>query len=166
MQIIFIPEFLAIILCFILWPLFQGLGAFICHKIPDRFLSPYLFFYKSHKWERNGEIYKHIFKIDKWKTYLPESSSLIKGSYNKKKIANFSKDSLDQFLLESCRAEMTHWLGMTPFWIFGLFTPARVVGYMFIYALAVNLPCIMIQRYNRPRVLRLLTKLNKSYSNL
>lgn len=161
MQIFFIPEILAIFLCFILWPIFQALGAYVSHKIPDRFLSYSLFLYRAHRWEKNGEIYKQIFKVDKWKTYLPESSSLIKGSYNKKKIDNFSKDSLDKFLLESCRAEMTHWLGILPFWIFGLFTPARVVGYMFIYAMAVNLPCIIVQRYNRPRIIKLLAKLKK-----
>ena len=33
---------------------------------------------------------------------------------------------------------------------------------MLIYALAVNLPCIIIQRYNRPRLQRLLDRMMRN----
>lgn len=52
-----------------------------------------------------------------------------------------------------------HWLGILPFWVFGLFAPPGVIWIMLAYALIVNLPCIIAQRYNRPRVYALLKKL-------
>jgi hypothetical protein len=61
-----------------------------------------------------------------------------------------------RFILESKRAELVHWLAILPFWVFGLWGPPIVIPIMFVYALAVNLPCIIAQRYNRPRLLRLL----------
>ncbi|MEN6550544.1 MAG: glycosyl-4,4'-diaponeurosporenoate acyltransferase, partial [Candidatus Cryosericum sp.] len=46
------------------------------------------------------------------------------------------------------------WLAIFPFWVFWFFTPPTVPWLMLGYALAVNLPCIVVQRYNRPRVKR------------
>lgn len=158
MQIIFLPSGITIVICFALWASLQYLAAFICLKIPDRFFSPYAYYFRAHPWEDNGAIYNNVFKVHKWKKRLPESGSLMKGSYNKKTLKSFSNESLNKYLVESCRAEMTHCLGIFPFWIFGLFTPPKALIIMFIYALSVNIPCIMIQRYNRPRIINVLDR--------
>lgn len=154
MQIIFLPKLATILLCFIVWPLFQIAAAVICIKLPDRFFLHSSFFYRSHHWEKSGEIYQQWFKVHWWKKFLPDAGALIKDGFKKKSLESFSKSNLDQFLLESCRAEMTHWLAILPFWVFGLFAPIKVIFLMLIYALAVNMPCIIAQRYNRPRIIR------------
>ena len=97
-------------------------------------------------------------RVRRWKKYLPDGGSLVKGGFEKKKLVSFSKDNLDKYLLESCRAEMIHWLAILPFWVFGFFTPPIVILYMLIYALAINMPCIIAQRYNRPRIVRIVTR--------
>ncbi|MEA5061120.1 MAG: hypothetical protein VB015_01720 [Erysipelotrichaceae bacterium] len=61
-----------------------------------------------------------------------------------------------QFLIESARGELTHWLAILPFWVFGFFAPSYIIPIMLAYALIVNLPCIIVQRYNRPRIKKLL----------
>jgi len=81
---------------------------------------------------------------------------LKKRGFKKRSLENFSKENLNRFLIESSRGEMTHWLAIFPFWLFGFFTPPHAVWIMLAYALAVNMPCIIAQRYNRPRVKRLL----------
>ena len=159
MQIFFIPKPLAIVLCFIIWPLIQIAAALVCHKLPERFLSYSSFFYRSHSWEKGGEIYRRIFRVHRWKRLLPDSADYIKGGYRKKSMEVISKESLEEHLLESCRAELTHWLAIPFFWIFGLFSPPRVILYMLIYAIAVNLPCIITLRYNRPRIVKLLGRM-------
>jgi len=159
MQVIFLPKAIAIILCFVLWPLLQVTAALICLKMPDKYFLPSFFLYRSHHWENNGAIYKNIFKVHRWKKLLPDGGAVIKSGYKKKSIENFSKTCLNKFLIESCRAEMTHWLAIAPFWIFGLFAPLEVIYLMLIYALGVNLPCIIAQRYNRPRIIKLLSKM-------
>lgn len=159
MQIINLPQPLAILLCFVLWPLFQLLAALICRKMPARFFAPCRSVFRTRKWEKDGKAYKKIFHVQKWKKFLPDIGSIIKADYAKKKLTNFSRGNLERFLVESCRAEMTHWLAILPFWIFGLFTPAIVILYMLMYALAINIPCIIAQRYNRPRIINLLAKM-------
>jgi glycosyl-4,4'-diaponeurosporenoate acyltransferase len=159
MQIVHLPRELTIGLCFVLWPLLQEASARICHKLRDAHLSCDNFLFRPRRWENGGKFYDRIFKISKWKKLLPDGGSIRKGAFRKKHLESFSKDHLERYLIESCRAELSHWLAMTPFWVFGFFTPPDVILYMLIYAVAVNMPCIIAQRYNRPRVIRLLHRM-------
>lgn len=158
MQIIFTSQPLTILLCFILWPVFQISAAIICNHLPDKYFSPSSIVYKTRTWERSGQIYNQIFRIRKWKKFLPDGGAVIKGGYKKKSMADFSSDNLNKFLVESCRAELTHLLAITPFWVFGFFVPPQVILIMLLYAIAVNVPCIIAQRYNRPKILMILKK--------
>jgi glycosyl-4,4'-diaponeurosporenoate acyltransferase len=161
MRIIFLPDAAALVLCFIVWLVFQTLAAFLCSKMPDSWLSPDMFLYRTRNWEKGGKIYKSIFRINKWKKFLPDSGSILKGTYKKKELDDFSEAGLKKFLRESCRAELTHWLAIPPFIVFGLFTPPAAVPVMFVYAVAVNMPCILAQRYNRPRIQGYLANLTR-----
>jgi len=60
--------------------------------------------------------------------------------------------------IETRRAELTHWLLMVPAPFFFLWNPAWAGWVMIVYALLANCPFIMIQRYNRPRLERVLRK--------
>lgn len=166
MQIFFLPDLTAILLCFIIWPLLQVLAAFICRMLPDRFLNAGSFYFKPHSWEKSGRIYEHVFKIRKWKKYLPDGGAAVKGGYRKKRLTDFSDVNLKRFLLESCRAELTHLFAIPPFILFGLFVQPYVVALMLFYAVLVNMPCIVSQRYNRPRVAALLNRKSGGYSNV
>lgn len=158
MRIIHLPPPGAILLCFILWALFQLLAVYICLRIPDRYFRPNSFLYKSHKWEADGEIYRRIFKVNRWKKYLPDGGKIMKNGYGKRKMQGFSRDHMEKFLTESCRGEAAHILAILPFWVFGLFSPGFVVPIMLVYSLAVNTPCIIAQRYNRPRIIKLMNR--------
>ena len=158
MQIFFLPKGLTIILCFILWPIFQYMAAFLCLKLPSQYLSPEGFLFRERRWERQGALYEQIFKIRRWKKYLPDGAAVTKDGYRKKHISDYKKENLERFLIESCRAELTHLLAILPFWLFGFFAPPMVIFYMFLYAIAINLPCIIAQRYNRPRIRKVLNR--------
>jgi glycosyl-4,4'-diaponeurosporenoate acyltransferase len=155
MQLIFLPETTTILLCFVVWPILQGIAAVICTRLPERFFDYTAFFYRVHRWEQEGEFYQTVFRVRRWKKYLPDGAALVKRGFKKKKLVDFSNANLEKYLQESCRAEMIHWLGILPFWLFGFFTPPVVIVYMLFYALAVNLPCVITQRYNRPRIIRI-----------
>jgi glycosyl-4,4'-diaponeurosporenoate acyltransferase len=158
MRIFFLPDLTAVLLCFVIWPLFQVLAATTCRMLPDRFLNTDAFYFRMHPWERSGRIYERVFRIRKWKKYLPDGGAVVKGGYRKKRLTDFSEENLKRFLIESCRAELTHLFAIPPFILFGLFVQPYVVALMFIYAILVNMPCIVSQRYNRPRVSALLDR--------
>lgn len=161
MRLIDLPEGWTILLCFVAWPVLQVAAALICLNIPDRFFSPAGFFFRSYRFERNGRIYDSIFRVSRWKHLLPDGGAVLKKrGFQKKRLMDFSVENLNRFLVESARGEMTHWLAIFLFWVFWFFTPPIVPWIMLAYALAVNIPCIVAQRYNRPRILKLLHRVN------
>jgi len=159
MRIVSLPDAWTFGLCFIIWPVLQIAAALICLNLPDRFFSPESFFFKTHRFEKNGRIYDRIFRVSRWKHLLPDGGTVLrKRGFKKKTLESFTEENLKRFLTESARGELTHWLAIFPFWIFWLFTPDYVPWIMLGYALIVNIPCIIAQRYNRPRVQHLLKR--------
>lgn len=59
-------------------------------------------------------------------------------------------------MIETQRAEWTHWVSMLPAPLFFIWNPVWAGWLMILYALIANLPFIIIQRYNRPRLLKLI----------
>lgn len=162
MRILFLPESWTLLLCFIVWPVLQVGAALLCLNLPDRFFSPNRFLYRAHRFEKEGRIYDSIFHVSRWKHLLPDGGAVWKKrGYEKKTMKDFSRENLNKFLVESGRAEMTHWLAIFPFWVFWFFTPPFVPWIMLGYAVLINFPCIIVQRYNRPRIERLLAKMGK-----
>lgn len=154
MQIIFLSNTQLLISYFIVWPLMQLTITFICNKISDNYYNENSFILKTRKWEKGGSIYKRIFKIHKWKSFLPDGAKLNKNGFRKKHVNNFESDYFAKFIAETGRAEISHWLQIIPFWVFALWSPSFVIFPMFLYALIVNFPCIIAQRYNRPRLIK------------
>ncbi len=159
MQLIQLPKAQMIALFFILWPIFQVGASLLSLRISDESLSTEKWLFRTRGWERSGKVYDTILGVRRWKRYLPDGGALFRNGYRKRRLDSFSRQNLERFAIESCRAEFAHWLAILPFWVFGLFAPLEVLPYMFAYALAVNAPCIVAQRFNRPRVLRLLDAL-------
>ncbi len=162
MRVLFLPDIWTILLCIPLWLIFHIVPAYMCYKIPDKYFNPGSFLFKTRGWERKGETYQKIFKVRKWKKYLPDGAAMFKDGFRKKVLTEFTSQTLDKFAIETCRAEMTHILAIFPVWIFGFIAPPIVVLYMLIYALAINLPCIITQRYNRPRIMALRNKIDNA----
>ena len=108
--------------------------------------------------KRRPDLRKDL-RVSRWKQILPDGSIVAKSrGFRKKKLQSFTFEYLERFMVESCRAEMTHLLAILPFWVFWFFTPPYVPWMMLVYALIVNIPCIIVQRYNRPRIMRILQK--------
>ena len=158
MQILFFSKPLAIFLCFVLWALLQLAASGICLWIPDRYFDCRRFPFRAYGWEKGGEVYQKWLRVHQWKKYLPDGGALRGEDYRKKTLAHLSEEHMTRFLTESCRAEATHFVAILPFWVFGFLAPPEVIVYMLIYALAVNVPCMLVQRYNRPRVLEVVHK--------
>ncbi|HBO34691.1 MAG TPA: glycosyl-4,4'-diaponeurosporenoate acyltransferase [Anaerolineaceae bacterium] len=159
MRVLFLPTGWTLILCFVVWVAINLTVSFICVSLPDEWMDLNSFLFPTRKFEKDGQIYQDIFRIRHWKHLLPDGGSLWKKKgYKKKHLKNYSEENLIRFLVESCRGELTHWLAIFSFWVFGFFLPLNSLWFMLLYALVANLPCIFAQRYNRPRVQKLLRK--------
>lgn len=160
MQIFYPSQAVTVALFFAIWAAAPLLLALICLWLPDSFFDPSRFLWRTLKWEREGKVYETVFHVRSWKHLLPDGGGVLqKRGYKKRSLNDYSEENLHRFLVEAARGELTHWLGILPFWVFGLFAPPYVVLIMLLYALAVNLPCIIAQRYNRPRVALLMRRM-------
>jgi glycosyl-4,4'-diaponeurosporenoate acyltransferase len=65
---------------------------------------------------------------------------------------------LRRFVLETRRGETCHWLAILFTPLFLLWNPWWGFAVNLAYALLANVPCIVAQRYNRARLLALLSR--------
>jgi len=116
--------------------------------------------FRPGKWERNGKVYERLFRVKNWKKRLPDGAALFKGGFKKKHLEGIDQVYLEDFIRETCRAELTHWIVLLFGFIFLIWNLWWVGIIMVIYAFLVNLPCIITQRYNRIRLKRVYIKLS------
>jgi len=106
-------------------------------------------------WAREIEFYRRFLLIRRWKNWLPDGAPWVGGRFRKKTLLGRDSTYLTQLGIETRRGEAAHWLMLASFPIFFPWNPlwARIV--IVVYAVAANLPCIIVQRYNREVVRRL-----------
>lgn len=166
MRLIFLPDGWTVLICFLIWPLLQTVISWSCLKIPDSRYHPDGAWFRTHAWEKGGQIYQTLFRVRSWKERLPDGGKAFRDGYQKKRLTDTSRENLEKFLIESCRAELAHWLAILPFWIFGFLAPPIILPIMLAYALIVNAPCIIAQRFNRPRIQKQLDRIRSRKSSV
>jgi glycosyl-4,4'-diaponeurosporenoate acyltransferase len=108
---------------------------------------------------RAGEViqtYERTLRIKRWKDRLPEAGALFRGGFRKRELATGDRAHLERFVVETRRAEHVHWWILVTGPLFLLWNPWWLGLAMVAYALAANIPCIAVQRYNRLRLQRAL----------
>jgi len=159
MRLIELPTTFTIILDILAWLFFHLIIAKVSLVIKDSYLVKYNLMFKVYKFEASGLIYEKLFLVNKWKDKLPDGTKILKKGFSKNRVDKMSLDYFKKFLIEVNRAELSHWFQMLPAPIFFLFN-LPIVGYlMIVYALLFNLPFIIAQRYNRPKLIRIIDKL-------
>lgn len=146
-----------LILNFGLWPVIHFVAGYVAAKRTISTFIPGQGLYRLRKFEASGRIYEKL-GVRFWKGFLPDFGDFFKPGFPKKKLKMRNREYLEAFYLETCRAEFAHWLTMAGALVFLLWNEWWVELIMIAYALAVNLPCIITQRYNRARLARLLKK--------
>lgn len=107
--------------------------------------------YRARRWELDGARYEQL-RIRRWKDRLPNAGSA------KTAIGTRSNSDLQRFVVETRRAEWVHWTIVAIVPSFALWNPALAMPLVLAIALAFNVPCIVVQRYNRLRLQRVLLR--------
>lgn len=136
------------------WPVIHIVIGKIAIHIPRSVFSTDGIVCAPRSWERNGDFYRRWFAIRRWKRLLPDGAPWL-GGIAKKLISCRHAGAIDAFIVETRRAELAHWCMLASFSVFLLWNPLWAGCVMFVYAVAANLPCIVAQRYNRFRLIRL-----------
>lgn len=120
--------------------------------------------YHDFKFEHGGRFYDRHFKITLWKDKLPQFSEITHKGFSKGSLKGINKEYLGRFYLETVRAEFCHRVLILIAPVFDLLNSNEIWGITFTILFVLgNIPFIMIQRYNRPRIKKIMT--SSAYKN-
>lgn len=124
--------------------------------------------FRLYEFEQSGKLYEKL-SIKKWQNKLPDMSRLFAKLMPKKELTECTEEKLIIMINETCVAELTHIvLALSGFWCIIVCGDIFSVICSVLYFVG-NIRFVMIQRYNRPRLERLLRKKDKgeksSYAN-
>lgn len=128
------------------------------HRLPGQVLDRERWWSRPRAWERGGDWYAHRLHIKRWKRRLPEAGAFFRGGVDKRHLPGTDAAGLFLMARETRRAELGHWLAAAPAPVFLLWNPWWAGAVMFVYAAVANGPCLAAQRYNRARLLRVLSR--------
>jgi glycosyl-4,4'-diaponeurosporenoate acyltransferase len=162
MQILFLKPLKTLIVDIFSWVVLHFSIGYLSTKIPYNWLNPNLRFFQSYSWEKDGKIYERLFHVRSWKHLIPDGSKMYQGAFSIKHLPTDDVAYLTHWLKESIRSEICHWMMIFPGFFFFLWNDIMGGWLMVAYAFLNNLVPIILQRFNRPRMRKLIVQLEKS----
>lgn len=143
------------------WFIVQMIIAQLGTHISYKFLEKDNKYFRSWNFEQEGQLWQQLVKVQNWKNHLPDGQNL-NPNISSKATFDLSKNMNDiqQFILETRRAEIVHMMSIFP--IIAFYKSSKSVKIInFAYVVIANVPCVIVQRYNRPKLIRIYNKLQK-----
>jgi len=142
----------------------DGLCAFVIHHLPNKWFRPDKKKYRVGSFEK---AFYRLIKIRKWKDLIPEIGELT-CSFGKDKLKNPNDlEYLYAFLIEMGMAEEIHFISCIIGFLIIFILPLRYAFYIGIPISIINsffnILSALIQRYNRPKLLILYHRKQRTY---
>lgn len=142
------------------WPAWTALVGYAAQQAPAERFSRDDRLTRLLPFEDGGAWYRETLRVDRWKTRLPEAGSVF-GGFEKRTVSGGDPVVMEQFVVETRRAEHAHWGMVSGFVLTFLWNPWWAAPANVAFAAASNLPCIAVQRYNRARLGRALAAVQR-----
>jgi glycosyl-4,4'-diaponeurosporenoate acyltransferase len=140
------------------WGAFHSATGYAAYRLDDGRLNREGWLLRPRPFETGGRWYRRRLRIHRWKDRLPDAGDLFRGGVSKRHVPAYDVAGLRLFVRETRRAELAHWWAMCCGPVFVLWNPPLAAVLLIGYGVAVNLPFIAIQRYNRFRIEALLER--------
>ncbi|MEM7697743.1 MAG: hypothetical protein AAF236_04985 [Verrucomicrobiota bacterium] len=148
---------IAVVNCLFI-PVMHFAVSVVLTRLPRKWFQPNHFWYRERTWEQGGRFYERFWGIRRWKSLIPDAAPWVRG-FEKRNLQSADSDYLRTFIQETCRSELAHWLQIPAICLCLLWNPWPAVGcFLIFYSFFSNLPCILLQRFTRLRLRRLLQK--------
>lgn len=147
-----------IVVDIVAWGVFHSATGYAAYRLDEDRLRHDGWLLRPRRFEVGGRWYRRRLHVHRWKDRLPEAGGLFRGGMSKRHVPAYDHAGLQQFVRETRRAELAHWWAMFCGPLFALWNPPLAAALLLAYGVAVNLPFVVIQRYNRFRVQALLER--------
>jgi len=135
-------------------------------RIDERRFRPEGALFRRRRFEAGGALYERILRVSRWKRWLPDGAALFKRGFRKRRLLSRDPAYLARFARETCRGELAHWLTLVAGPLFFLWNPVPAGLANVGYAILASLPFIVVQRYNRFRLERMIAAAAAPLSSL
>ncbi len=143
------------------WFIVQMVIAQLGTRISYKYLEKDNIYFRTWNFEQEGRLWQQLVKVQYWKRHLPDGKHINPNIVSKTTfdISN-NMNEIRQFILETRRAELVHLLSIIP--IIAFFKSSKSVKIInLFYVIIANVPCVIVQRYNRPKLIRIYLKMRK-----
>lgn len=148
--------------CFFYFCFTGAMGFILGRLLPPRWFHPEMRGFRCLPFEKDGKLYEKL-HVRRWQQLLPDMSRILPWAMPQKKLSGDYAEKLPRMLQETCIAETIHvLLCVIGLYSLKLWPGAGGVTVYVLYVVFFNLPYIVIQRYNRPRLLRLYHRVRSS----
>jgi len=110
------------------------------------------------RWERDGAQWQRVLRVSLWKDRVPEAGGLFDSTRSKRHVRSRATADLLSLRHETVRAERVHWLILASTSVHLLWCRPALAVSMVVFGLVLNVPFIVIQRYNRGRLDRVIRR--------
>jgi glycosyl-4,4'-diaponeurosporenoate acyltransferase len=141
-----------VVLDVVVWGIVSTVTGYLAHRAPASRFATDGVLTRLRPFERDGRWYEDRLAIKRWKGRLPEAGALFPDGFSKRHLRADTTAELERFIVETRRAEVTHWVLLAVGPLFFLWNPWGLGVVMVAYAVVANVPCLLIQRYNRARL--------------
>lgn len=137
------------------WPVIQIGLAWTFTRMPDRWFArdP-----RASNCPCEKRFLERALRVKDWKDRLPDAASWFAGGFAKAKLRETDPEYLRRFIRETRRGELCHWCAIACVAFFLPWNPWWADLVITAYAIAANFPCILVQRYNRIRLSKFLSR--------
>ena len=146
------PQTLTVLVDIVAWGVFHAVTGYAAHRLSDARLTRDGWLLRQRSFEDGGRWYRRRLRIHRWKDRLPDAGDLFSGGTSKRQLTAYDVAGLEAFARETRRAELAHWWALFCGPLFVLWNPPLAAALLVTYGVLVNLPFILIQRYNRFRI--------------
>jgi glycosyl-4,4'-diaponeurosporenoate acyltransferase len=148
----------AVVVSSVAWPVTSVIVGYAMHRVDSARLRRDTVLTRLRRVEDGGRVYDRSLGVRRWKDRLPEAGALFDGGVSKREIGSRTDTALEGFVIETRRAEYTHWIIMASGPLHFFWCPPWLGAFMVAFGVAFNLPCLLVQRYNRGRLQRVLAR--------
>ncbi len=157
-MIVGLPDGWAVLLSSLAWAAVSGaVGWRAIHWSAER-LSRTGPITTGRRWERDGEVWQRWLRVRSWKDRIPEAGGFFDGGRSMRHVGPPGVGALGAFRRDTVRAERVHWLILASTPLHLAWCRPTVFAGMAAFGVLFNAPFIVVQRYNRGRLDRILRR--------
>lgn len=94
-----------------------------------------------------------------WKRWIPDAGGALPGGVPKASLVRRDPEALRRLVVETRRAELVHCLLWPAGLLSALWLPPEGVAVNLVFGTLFNVPCVLVQRFNRQRLRRCLGRM-------